>query len=34
MVLTDGAAHVVDSNDIAFQSAMYYGIKEGFKAGN
>lgn len=26
--LTDGAAHVVDSNDIAFQSAMRYGITE------
>lgn len=31
VVLTDGAAHAVDSNDMAFQLAMQYGIKEGVK---
>jgi len=28
VVLTDGQAHVVDSNDIAFQLAMQYGIRQ------
>lgn len=31
VVLTDGAAHAVDSNDMAFQLAMQYGIREGAK---
>ena len=31
VVLQDGAAHAVDSNDIAFQLAMQYGIREGVK---
>jgi elongation factor G len=29
VVLTDGAAHAVDSNDISFQLAMQYAIKQG-----
>lgn len=32
VVLTDGAAHTVDSNDISFQLAMQYGIRDGVKA--
>jgi elongation factor G len=32
VVLTDGQAHVVDSNDLAFQIAMLYGIRDGVKA--
>ena len=32
-MITDGAAHAVDSNDISFQLAMQYGIREGVKAG-
>jgi len=31
VVLTDGAAHAVDSNDMAFQLAMQYGIREAMK---
>ena len=31
VVITDGQAHAVDSNDMAFQLAMQYGIREGFK---
>eukprot|EP01034_Spumella_vulgaris_P021795 gene21795-27864_t len=33
VVITDGQAHVVDSNDMAFQLAMLYGIRMGVKAG-
>jgi elongation factor G len=33
VVVTDGQAHAVDSNDIAFQLAMQYGIRQGVKAG-
>ena len=32
VVVTDGQAHAVDSNDISFQLAMQYGIKQGVKA--
>ena len=32
VVITDGQAHAVDSNDISFQLAMQYGIKQGVKA--
>eukprot|EP01039_Chlorochromonas_danica_P004539 gene4537-4977_t len=32
VVLTDGQAHVVDSNDLAFQLAMQYGIRQAVKA--
>lgn len=32
VVLTDGAAHAVDSNDISFQLAMQYGIRNAVKA--
>lgn len=32
VVLTDGAAHAVDSNDLSFQLAMRYGITQGVKA--
>lgn len=32
VVITDGAAHAVDSNDMAFQLAMRYGIAQGVKA--
>ncbi|RYH20577.1 hypothetical protein EON65_23045 [archaeon] len=28
IILTDGAAHPVDSNDMAFQLAMVYGIRQ------
>lgn len=31
VVITDGAAHAVDSNDMAFQLAMQYGIRDGVK---
>lgn len=34
VVLQDGAAHAVDSNDIAFQLAMQQGIREGVKNAN
>lgn len=33
VVITDGAAHAVDSNDMAFQTAMRYGIRQAVKAG-
>jgi elongation factor G len=33
VVITDGQAHAVDSNDISFQLAMRYGIMQGVKAG-
>ena len=33
VVITDGQAHAVDSNDISFQLAMQYGIRQGFIAG-
>ena len=32
VVVTDGQAHAVDSNDISFQLAMLYGIRQGVKA--
>jgi elongation factor G len=32
VVLTDGAAHTVDSNDTAFQTAIQYGIREAVRA--
>ncbi len=32
VVLTDGQAHTVDSNDLSFQIAMQYGIRMGVKA--
>jgi elongation factor G len=32
VVITDGAAHAVDSNDLSFQLAMRYGIRDGVKA--
>lgn len=32
VVLTDGAAHMVDSSDMAFQLAMQYGIRQAVKA--
>lgn len=31
VVITDGAAHTVDSNDMAFQLAMQYGIRQAVK---
>jgi elongation factor G len=31
VVITDGAAHAVDSNDLSFQLAMQYGIRQGVK---
>jgi elongation factor G len=31
MVITDGAAHAVDSNEISFRTASVYGFREGFK---
>jgi elongation factor G len=34
VVLTDGGAHAVDSNDLAFQLAMQYGISQAVKSGN
>jgi elongation factor G len=33
VVINDGAAHAVDSNDISFQLAMLYGIKQAVTAG-
>ena len=33
VVITDGAAHAVDSNDLSFQLAMQYAIRDGVKAG-
>lgn len=33
VVITDGQAHAVDSNDLAFQLAMQYGIRECVKNG-
>lgn len=33
VVLTDGQTHVVDSNDLAFQMAMRYGIREAMNTG-
>ncbi len=33
VVITDGQAHTVDSNDISFQLAMQYAIRDGVKAG-
>jgi elongation factor G len=33
VVVTDGQAHAVDSNDLSFQLAMQYGIRQGVKAG-
>ena len=32
VVITDGQAHAVDSNDLSFQLAMQYGIRAGVKA--
>ena len=32
--ITDGQAHAVDSNDLSFQLAMQYGIRQAVKAGN
>ncbi len=32
VVITDGAAHAVDSNDLSFQLAMRYGIRQGVQA--
>jgi len=32
VVITDGQAHTVDSNDLAFQLAMQYAIRDGVKA--
>ena len=34
MAITDGAAHAVDSNDLAFQLAMRYGIRQGVLGAN
>ena len=34
VVLTDGQAHAVDSNDLAFQSAMQYGIRSAVRSSN
>lgn len=34
VVLLDGQAHLVDSNDLSFQLAMRYGIKQGVLAAN
>lgn len=34
MVITDGQAHPVDSNEIAFRTASVYGFREGFKNAN
>jgi elongation factor G len=31
VVITDGQAHAVDSNDLSFQLAMQYGIRQGVK---
>jgi elongation factor G len=31
VVITDGAAHTVDSNDLSFQLAMQYGIRQAAK---
>lgn len=33
VVITDGQAHAVDSNDMSFQLAMQYGIRQGVTAG-
>ena len=33
VVLTDGQAHLVDSNDLSFQLAMQYGIRQAMLAG-
>lgn len=33
VVITDGQAHAVDSNDLSFQLAMLYGIRQGVKGG-
>jgi elongation factor G len=33
VVITDGGAHAVDSNDISFQTAMRYGIRMAVGAG-
>lgn len=33
VVLLDGAAHAVDSNDLSFQIAMHHGIRQAVKAG-
>ena len=33
VVITDGAAHAVDSNDLSFQLAMQYGIRQAVKNG-
>ncbi len=33
VVITDGNAHAVDSNDMSFQLAMRYGISQAVKAG-
>jgi elongation factor G len=33
VVITDGQAHAVDSNDLSFQLAMQYGIRQGVTAG-
>ena len=33
VVITDGQAHAVDSNDLSFQLAMQYGIRQGVQAG-
>lgn len=32
--ITDGQAHAVDSNDLSFQLAIQYGIRQAVKAGN
>lgn len=34
VVVTDGQAHAVDSNDLAFQTAMLQGIRQGVRGGN
>jgi elongation factor G len=34
VVITDGQAHAVDSNDLSFQLAMQYAIRQGFQSGN
>ena len=33
VAITDGNAHAVDSNDLSFQLAMQYGIRQGVKGG-